>query len=52
MPAKRQRKAFNRVVKSLSELYNMPYDEVMKVYKGQDKSIPNTRMILNLKQYA
>lgn len=47
---KRQRKAFNRVVQTMSELYNMPYNEVMAIYKSQDKDIGNTRSIINLKQ--
>lgn len=47
---KRQRKAFNRVVQTLSELYNMPYYEVMAIYKSQEKNLDNTRSIINLKQ--
>ena len=49
---KRQRKAFNRVVQTMSELYNMPYYEVMAIYKSQDKDIANTRSIINLKQLS
>lgn len=47
---KRPRVAFNRVVQSLSELYDMTYYEVLKVYQNQDKNIEHTKMILNLKK--
>ena len=47
---KRQRKAFNKVVRSLSELYGMPYIEVLKVYQRQERNISATKMILNLTQ--
>ena len=49
---KRQRKAFNRVVQTISELYNVPYYEVMNIYIGQDRNIQNTKMIINLKQLS
>lgn len=47
---KRPRIAFNRIVKSLSELYDMAYPEVMKIYINQEKNIEHTKMIINLKK--
>ena len=46
---KRQRKGFNRVIQTLSELYGVPYFEVKNIYVRQERSIENTKMILNLK---
>lgn len=46
---RRPRVAFNKVVRTLSELYNLPYNEVMKIYRNQGDNIQYTKMILNLK---
>lgn len=45
---KRQRKSFNKFVRTLSELYDMPYYKVMAIYIKQERDIVNTRMHLNL----
>jgi len=44
----RKRKHFNKVVRTLSELYNRRYEEVNKLYNQMDGSIENTKAILNL----
>ena len=38
-----------KIAKSLSELYEIPYFEALKIFKSQDQNITNTKMILNLK---
>jgi hypothetical protein len=44
-----KRKRFNRFVKNLAGIYNMPYYEVEKIYHNQNMDIQSTRLILNLK---
>lgn len=40
---------FKQVVDTLAALYNMDRYDIMKIYRGQDYNLENTRMILNLK---
>lgn len=44
--------AYNRVVKALADLYDQNYNDVMKIYRGQNDNIEYTKMILNLKSNA
>lgn len=46
---KAKRKRFNKVVKSLSELYDTRYEEVLKIYASMNGNIEQTKQILNLK---
>lgn len=43
------RKRYNRFVKQLSELYNLSYYEVERIYYNQNMCVSDTRQILNLK---
>lgn len=44
---KKQRKAFNRVVKAISEIYDISYNDAMKVYKKADKNIGLTKTFIS-----
>ena len=43
------RKRFNRYVRTLSELYNLSYHEVERIYYNQHCDLSSTKMLLNLK---
>ena len=44
----KNRKRFNRIVKSLSEYYERDYKEVEKLYYKMNGDISKTRMLLGL----
>lgn len=47
---KKERMAFNKHVKAISDLYSVSYNEVMRIYKNQNESISATRVILNMRE--
>ena len=45
---KKRRKRFNRVVKTLSELYNREYKEVLSIYNKMNGKLEDTKVVLNM----
>lgn len=45
---KTRKKTFNRVVRTLANIYEMEYQEVLKIYKKQNRSVENTITVLSL----
>lgn len=43
-----RRKRFNKIVKTLSEIYNKEYKEVLRVYNTMGGNIEETKIILKL----
>lgn len=44
---KKQRKAFNRSIKAISEIYDISYNDAMKVYKKANKNIGLTKAFIS-----